>query len=536
MRRILLITAALAALTACERAKMGTRGESAAAPLDTPDTFPAVTSPEHPSSPELPANSPDVTEPAPEMSEPAPDATEPAPETPEAAQATARPVGPVVPLITPAGARTYTPGMDGAVATCQGEDCAQPLMTDAGKYVTEQALRFQPKTRKLEILFVLDTSASMRDEHEKISREIGRFIAELSPDVSFNIGVLLGHGPRTGAAGVKVGHLYTRDNEPLVIKSEDILNEVKRDSRLVGELQSRGVQGRDLDREQRKQAAGKVAEALKHRLHQLPIDRSNAQGEAGLLNLYKALAGPRENQALRHAGLLQDDAALLVVFVADEQDICFDYAAASAAAGRQIVGSYASERDRAAETGAFNAADTCGQVALGERLTPQHVVSAARAAKGEMPVIFTGIHYWKETLPRRDDKFAGDNEEGRGYLDVIKLADGQAVDLGTEDFGKILSQIGEFSNFRMKYEDTFEIPGRVDTGRLDPMSIDLIIKSSTGQDHPILRGNVRTRVNERTRNAEVIVNYEALEFAYKQGWIDEGSKLIIHYGYKDESR
>lgn len=519
MRRILIASAAILAMTACERAKMGTRGEPTGPkpPAAARESMPAVVTAPNPSP------DPDALTPG-----------EPKPDAPDADQAAQRPAGAAVPLINPDGVRAYTPAMDNSSATCRDDDCAQPMMTDAGKYVTEQPLRFQPKTRKLEILFVLDTSASMRDEHDKISREIGRFIAELSPEVTFNIGVLLGHGPRSNAPGVAVGRLYSKDGDPLVIKSEDVLNEVKRDSTLVADLQSRGVQARDLDREQRKQAAVKVAEILKRRLHQLPIDRSNAQGEAGLLNLYRALSGPVEKQELERAGMLQNDAALLVVFVADEQDICFDYAAASAAEGKQIVGSYSTERDRAAESNAFNSADTCGQVALGRRLTPEHVLTAARAAKGELPVIFTGIHYLKDTLPRRDDRFAGDNEDGRGYLDVIHLADGKAVDLGSEDFGKLLSQIGEFSNFRMKYEDTFEIPGSVDTDRLDPLSIELIIKSSAGRDHPILRGNVRARVNQRTGKAEVVVNFAALEYAYSQGWIDDGAKLIILYAEKDE--
>lgn len=542
-------------LANCSPARMGTKGKSPKkdpAPQSSPSTpkqEPSAPTPQASPPPSEPQAGAPGAHPTPSAQSSSPPPSAP----PSATRLSTQPVipprlvdtptssentsGSEVPLNNSAGPNSYIPGLTDSAPTCVGEACARSAITDAGKYLTEQNLRFKPKTRKLEILFVLDTSTSMHDEHAAIAREIGAFIAELSPEVSYRLGVMLAHGPNAKVPGVKVGHLYTKNAGPLVLDGDAILAEVKRDSNSIEELNARspGLQGEELEKAQRKQASQRLAHLLKQRLQDLPLDRSNAQGEAGLLNLYKAFSGAQEKSELKRAGLLQEDSALLVVTVADEQDMCFDYAAASAAAGTPIKGNYSREQDRRSEEAAFLAHDTCARVANGHRLTPKHVFDAIKAAKGDRPVVFSGIHYLNDNLPTKTDKDAGDNEPGRGYLDLIKLGDGQAVDLSTEDFGKTLAEIGKFSNFRMKWEDTFVIPGKVDAARLDPNSIGVFIKSGNGEVHPVATGNVRVRINEKTRQPEVVIDYQSLEYAYEREWIDEGAKLIIEYGYKDKT-
>lgn len=414
-------------------------------------------------------------------------------------------------------ARVYEPAIDTAEPTCEGESCLQPIVTDEGKFVTNQPLRFHPRTHQLDILFVLDTSASMRDEHHSIAREINKFISQLSSDVSYRIGILLAHGPNSRTPGVKVGALYSGDGQGVVIKADEIRKDLLQQ---VSETELNGA------------VAKKVGELLTSRLEKLPIDRSQAQGEAGLLNTYSALSNARNLDEMKRQGFMRDEAALLVVFVADENDVCFDYEEESKKQGKVFVGTYASERDRQSERAAFESNETCARVARGQRLTPADVVAAARQAKGEMPVIFTGIHYLEGQVPERHDEFAKDNEAGRGYLEVIRLSDGRAVDLASEDFGKVLAQIGDFSNFRMKYEDTFVIPDRVDLNKLDPLSISVRIVAPDGTEFPIAPEHVRVRINAERGQAEVIIAYEALAEAYKDGRIKEGSSLRILYGLR----
>lgn len=518
MRQILIYGTALLALSACGPAKMGTRNDKRGQqPASKPETASTPLKTEQPTA--SVENSPQIQ-------------VDPS-KTIEIV--TTEPMGSGVPVMPEPKAKIYDPGSDTTEATCTGNDCNENFMTDAGNFKTEQDFQLTPMTQKLDVVFILDTSKSMRDEHEKISREMSDFIAKLSPEVSIRIGVMLAHGPGTGAKGVKVGYLFYRGSELPVIDSEDVLREVKRDSRLVMQLQQQGIQGIDLEKHQRQQAAARISEIMKVRLANLPNDRSKAQGEAGLLNLYKALTGAAEKAALKRAGILRDDAALLVVFAADEQDMCFDYSQPSLVTGKIHAGSYDKPIDETTEKAAFASNEICGRVTQdGQRLTPKHVFDAVKSAKGEMPIIITGIHYLDEERPDANDQHAGDNEMGHGYLDLIKLANGRAVNLKTEDFGNVLAEIGTFSNAKMKFEkNSFEIPGNVDPKRFEPKSVGVIIKTADGTQHPVDGANVETRNNEKTGRPEIVIKHEALEFIKNQGWSAPGTKLVIYYGYKD---
>lgn len=394
-----------------------------------------------------------------------------------------------------------------SIPTCQGDACDNPVITDDGKYPTRQKLRFTPRTHKLDMIFLLDTSASMRDEHQAVAREITKFISELSPDVAYRIGIMLAHGPR----GVsKVGSLYSEDGRNLVISSEEI-------GKMVG----------------KEQTAAEVSRLLTKRLAKLPTDRSDAQGEVGMLNLYTAFSDATKLNELKKHGMLGAESALLIVTVADEQDICFDYEETAKKTGKEYVPTYATERDRVAERGAFDRQDTCRSVVNGRRLQPEDVVRVVKQARNGLPVIFTGIHYLEGQVPERTDEFSKDNEAGRGYLQVIEEGRGIAVDMAKENFAMALSKIGDYSNFHMKYTDTFYIPAKVDLKRLDPNSISVRIRSANGIDHPIAAGNIRIHLDEVKQRVEVIIAYEALQQAYANKWITEGAELLINYGYKN---
>ena len=500
--KILLVLSLVILSLGCERARMSKTGTPPAETKAKPERFsPAPGS--TPANPTQASNSPTSQE------EPVKDKKDGAAVDKNDAPTEKNGPNDSMTLVQDENIMTFDGGESGTTPTCQGASCDQPILTDEGKYPTEQNLRFEPRTHELDIIFVLDTSASMRDEHQSVAREITKFISELSADVSYRIGIILAHGPRT-KANVKVGSLYSEDQKNLVISSAEIGKTVSKD-----------------------QVAAKVSEILTARLAKLPIDRSEAQGEAGMLNLYTAFSDSVKRNELKRAGLLGDKAALLVVTVADENDICFDYEETSRRLGKEVIGTYATKLDRVREQNAFQAQDTCRSVANGQRLTAEDVVQAVHQARGSLPVIFTGIHYLEDQVPERTDEFSKDNEAGRGYLDVIEIGKGIAVDLASENFASALTKIGNFSNFHMKYENTFFIPGKVDVKRFDSNSVSVRIRSGDGQEHPIAAGNVRVKLDSAKQQVSVIIAYEALQSAYEQKWIGEGSKLLIDYGYKD---
>ncbi|MGE0763328.1 MAG: hypothetical protein AB7N80_08620 [Bdellovibrionales bacterium] len=504
MKKLFILSVAIAGLSSglgCERARMKTAGEPGLATQEK--ASPGLASPEQ--------GQPTADTPAPPPpSQASNDDSMPATESAGAV--------PVVPEVR----GVYNPDEEVSVATCQGADCAQAVISDDGKYTTDQPLRFEPRTHQLDILFVLDTSASMRDEHQAVAREITKFVAELSPDVSYRIGIMLAHGPRS-KAGVRVGQLYAEAGGELVIKGNE--------------------NGLAATAEERVASAKRVSEALTQRLAQLPTDRSEAQGEAGLLNLYTAFSDGVRLSEMKRAGFLGDQSALLVVTIADENDVCFDYEEATHRLGKPVVGTYDTERDRKSEQAAFQAGDVCRSVANGQRLTPEIVAQTVRDARGgDLPVIFTGIHYQEDKVPSRDDKFSRDNEPGRGYLELIAAAsrikgmNGISLDLANPDFGQSLSKIGDFSNFHMKYENSFVIPGNIDLKRLDIESVAVSIRSADGEEHGFAAGNVRLHLDFKKSKAEVIIAYEALQMAYKKKWIQEGASLVIRYAYNEAGK
>lgn len=414
------------------------------------------------------------------------------------------------------------------------------IASDSGLIRDEIALQFQPRTKKLDVLFVLDTSASMRDEHQKISDEITSFISELSLDVSYRFGVLLGHGPHTRVKSVKVGHLYSETGKDQVIKADEFLEEIRSDREVVEGLHRAHPDWseQDFERELRSQAAHRVADRLRARLTNLPDEGGRgAQGEAGLLNLYKALGENR--QELKNQGFLRDESALLVIFLADENDVCYDYGAAERR-GEKVIRHYAKEIDLKTEEAAFLDAETCAHVANGQRLTPEIVAQTVRAAKTGWPTIVSGIMYIDEdslVKAKASDQFSKDNEPGRGYLDLIKLmnegasenaSNGLVIDLADQDFKQKLSKIGDYSNFHMKYVDTFEFK-LSQPESLKSEDLVLYIQSGNGEDHEVAKSAYTAGFDDKQKKFLVRFDYKELEVAYKAGFIDSGAKLILEY-------
>lgn len=138
---------------------------------------------------------------------------------------------------------------------------------------------------KLDLLFVMDTSASMDDKKEAISNGLVQFVSRLPADSDINLSLLLAHGQSQWA-----GKLYQRAAEPVVLRSVDL-------------------------------SPSELSEQFFYKLTEAPSE-AGSSGEFSLGAL-KLLLSDQENKELAMAqGFLREDAALVVVFVSDENDIC----------------------------------------------------------------------------------------------------------------------------------------------------------------------------------------------------------------------
>ncbi len=208
---LLIATLALSVLPACQKAKMTSVPRHADAP-DSPAAAPQDIPDEEPT--------PSVR-PTPTTRHPVPIPNEEEPEEEEIERPNNDPVMVIYPGHRPhpvvrqppvsyakdvnvswfdSGHRPYN-----VLPVCNTNVCEE-LMADV---ITHQGAR----TNKIDVLFVVDTSASLRTEMPKIAQNITSFVAALPPHTDFRFAMLIGHGPGAVIQGESdwFGRLYVID-------------------------------------------------------------------------------------------------------------------------------------------------------------------------------------------------------------------------------------------------------------------------------------------------------------------------------------
>lgn len=325
-----------------------------------------------------------------------------------------------------------------------GPNCEPPKPAPPEKHYCSPAhLPSTPITDKIDILFVVDTSASLIEERSMIASQMGAFIDRLRPNVDYQIAVMPAHGPKTPKSPHNLhGELYSTGTGDSPV------------------IRYRGIQGKR-----------GVVEELRKKMLRLKKDSSYAQGEVGLLSLYSSLTSSSLKQKMKREGFLRENAALAVIFVADENDVCYDY---SKGGTPNYNGS--GQRDPVEQI-TFDGICKVN----GKPLTPGQVLEALKREKGEMPIILTGVVYTSNNIPKKTDRYAPENEMGRGYLDLIRLGHGQAVNLADKNFGASLASLGNYSQFRMEYENTFICKTSVAASQINLNSFQIVLSSKGGK-------------------------------------------------------
>lgn len=255
-------------------------------------------------------------------------------------------------------------------------------------------------SRKIDILFVTDTSGSLNQERAGIADGIDSFVEQLPSEVDYQIGVLLGHGSRSSYSG----KLYASNKkESVVLRSSEM------------EL-------------------AKIRSELSQKLTRVKSDRSSDGGEEGLYSLTQALKSENLSKARAH-GFFREDAALAVIYIADENDICARYP-------EGVVP--VPDRDRL-EGPAFKR--DCSNV------TEESVLQALKDHQGDQPLLVAGIVYNNlQTVPH-----GGENELGYGYLKHISLANGLTIDLADGRYDEGLAKIGTLASVKLRLIDEFTL-------------------------------------------------------------------------------
>lgn len=251
---------------------------------------------------------------------------------------------------------------------------------------------------------------SLDQERSKIASQIQAFVKELPQKVDYRIAIMPGHG----SLGKYAGRLFQYAKEPIVLDSA-------------------------------KMSIDQISQSLSNSLNHLPGDSGSDGGEEGLYSLAQGFSG-KSLSNIQKQGFLRSDAALAVVFISDENDICYRYP-------EDAVGVLDPDHR---EGPAFER--DCANV------TPERVLALVKNHMGRRPLLINGIVYTNpDTVPH-----SGENEIGHGYLDLISLNHGVAVDLAQTDFHQGLSAIGQLASQRLTLISRF--PMEV-SNNIDPKSL-----------------------------------------------------------------
>ena len=159
---------------------------------------------------------------------------------------------------------------------------------------------------KLDIAFVWDTSGTMRDNTEPFGNAVNEFLSQLDSDYDFRIGLFVGYGasgPNVSDFANKTGRLLINpdEREPYVLDSqtmslEEIKSHIEKKLAFINKLTRNEFHG----------------EAYAN------------GGEALMFSLYHSIQGNFLTENRGH-GFYREDAALSVIFLSDENDICSRY-------------------------------------------------------------------------------------------------------------------------------------------------------------------------------------------------------------------
>ena len=264
--------------------------------------------------------------------------------------------------------------------------------------------------QKIDILFVSDTSGSLSEERVAIASGIDSFIAGLPANADFRLALLPAHGPNSA----HYGRLLKRGNESRVLNSTT-------------------------------QSLAAIRADFLYKNGANLSDPTTDGGEIGLLSVIAATTGARLDAA-RSACFFRPDAALAVVFVSDENDICAVYPA-----GITPVPDGENIENPANQAFCKNA--------QGQRIVSQQIVyDHLRAFMGSRPMLLSSIAY----QPGLPYPHVGENEAGYGLNDLVDIAvsrqgTGVKVNLAAGNFGAALAEIGRLSTRVMNLLTTFTL-------------------------------------------------------------------------------
>ena len=312
-----------------------------------------------------------------------------------------------------------------------------PTSSDYQKYTKSVELTTTQEIikPKLDVVFLWDMSLSMNDDVEDFAATVDNFLSTLDTDYDFRIGVLIG----TGAVSHNVSDfspLTARlinnpdEGEPYVLNSENMsIEEIK--SHMATKLN------------------------FIHHLTTLPSTETAYKvfvndGESLLFPLYHSIQGRFLTENQNH-GFYREDAALSVIFLSDENDLCSKY-----------PGHFPNhEFDSDTTNSEYEEA-----LRFCEGITTDNVLTALKNFKGDQPVTISGL-------------LAGNDNPGYRKL-IEDHGAGTVLNVQDNNYDELLPEIAETIKEEIPPGGTIEVS--LDHSPVFTEATKVFLETSTGKE------------------------------------------------------
>jgi hypothetical protein len=311
----------------------------------------------------------------------------------------------------------------------------QPGCDHDGRYCITEKYQ-QPNatiTRKLDVWIITDSSSSMDAEREQLANGITNYISKMPAGTDVQFAVSLAHGPTSWFSGRLYKSDFKDPREKFVLSTSQYSNsEIQYWMRRKLLYRQANYSVRAWD-DSGNPIAGQA-------VRNLPTDFDADGGEAGLFSAYEAIrpysTAPSRYESIQNLaatnpgerGFFREDAALAVIFISDENDICYLDPSVADADGLEA---------------SFN-----GKYCSG--ITAQNVLQRLQVVRKSLPLHVSSIIYNnKANIP------AGlENGVGLGYNQITFLAGGTVIDITKDSIASGLSAIGGHTSTRLdlRYE------------------------------------------------------------------------------------
>mgnify|MGYP001000153481 CR=1 FL=1 len=295
-------------------------------------------------------------------------------------------------------------------------------------------------TNKVDVLFVVDTSGSLVNDLDKIADNLDRFVGALPQDSDARFAVTLAHGPLSPY----YGRLFQRSGSG----SSFCYNFGGKCRNYCDRLPSKGKVDFPVLGESLGMTRDEVRERLRMKLSSLPTDLASAGGELGLIAARRALHDSRVKLG-QSQGFYRKDAALAMIFISDENDICAQYPdGVKPNMGLDFFLEKAANAVYCKKWSLEHAQSKIDfhkkrfKIRFSERYNfLRDIVQRAQDAKGSQPYSFSAIIYTNpNTVPKG---FLSQEEVGYGYKEFVEGTNGTLVDLAQANFYNDMDHLGE---------------------------------------------------------------------------------------------